>query len=329
MAGNVGRTDGAEPRDVLVGQRHRLRNLEHTLLADQIGDGMRVIGPTLMGSVEVSRGCGLGCRFCTIAHRPMTHLPVDTVLSDVRTNVAAGAPVLSLITEDMFRYGSDGVRTSPERLIGLLERVRAEVGDRLVQTDHANVSSAAQFTDAELARVRELMGGPDDYVWLNLGVETAAGHLLAANGGRAKMRPFGETEWADACAEQVRRLCRAGFFPLVSLVMGLPGETPDDVQATIRWAEGLLDARAAIFPVLYAPVDGTPALTAGDMSSEHWRLVRVCYGLNFRWIPRLVWSNQSRAGVPLWRRTAAQVLGRGQVAWYRCLFRWRPWRAAR
>ena len=48
-------------------------------------------GASTMGVVEISRGCGLGCSFCTIARVPMVHLPPETMLADVRTNVAAGA----------------------------------------------------------------------------------------------------------------------------------------------------------------------------------------------------------------------------------------------
>jgi radical SAM superfamily enzyme YgiQ (UPF0313 family) len=289
----------------------------------------RVLAPTVMGSVEISRGCGLGCRFCTIARRPIGHLPEETILADARTNVHGGAPALSLITEDLFRYGSPDGRPRPERVIGLLEKLRDVAGDRLIQTDHANISSVAQFDDGQLARVRELMGSPGDYIWLNLGVETASGRLLAANGGAPKMRPFSQQEWGDACAEQVRRLCRAGFFPLVSLVVALPGEAPEDVAATIRWAEGLADQRLSIFPVLYAPIGEAAASGAPRMTRAHWRLVRICYRMNFRWVPTLVWSNQRRAGVPLWRRSAAQALGRMQVLWWSALFRWRGWRAPR
>jgi len=286
----------------------------------------RILGPTVLGSVEISRGCGMGCRFCTIGRVPMGHVPAETILADVDTNVAAGVSSVSLITEDVFRYGAIGGRASPGALVELLRRIRQTPGLALVQTDHANVNSVAQFSDAELREVRRFLadGGEDEYVWLNLGVETASGELLAANGGRGKMNPYAPDEWGEVCLDQVRRRVRAGFLPLVSLIMGLPGETPDDAERTARWVAQLRHERAAIFPLFHAPVDGkSRAFGVADMTAAHWRLFRECYDLNFKWIPRLCWRNQSRAGVSLWRRVALQALGRMQTVWWKGLFVWR------
>jgi radical SAM superfamily enzyme YgiQ (UPF0313 family) len=283
-------------------------------------------GASVMGSVELSRGCGLGCQFCTLARTPMIHLPAETILADVQTNLAAGVRSVALIGEDIFRYGASGGRVNADALMGLLCRLRGLPGLRLIQTDHANVTSAAQFTDEQLRELRRLFVGEGrhDYLWLNLGVETASGQLLAANGGRGKMVPYSPDQWAGVCLEQVSRLVQAGFFPLVSLVLGMHGETEDDVERTARWVDELRDERVAVFPLFYAPVNGRGrAFGAADMSPAHWRLFRACYRLNFKWVPRLVWDNQSGAGVGLGRRLLLQALGRAQVAWWRLLFAWR------
>ena len=80
-----------------------------------------------------------------------------------------------------------------------------------------------------------------------------------AIGGGGKM-PRGEAEpLGRFLRRQLRRLCRAGFFPMASLMIGLPGERDEHVQETLAWVESLGDERLAVFPVLYAPVDGTPA----------------------------------------------------------------------
>jgi len=289
-----------------------------------------LVGPTIMGGVEISRGCGLGCDFCTLAREPMRHIPVDTILADATTNLAAGVRNIALITEDAFRYGANGARPEPERLIDLLQRLRSLDGLRMIQTDHTNIISAAQLADVELREILRLMVGDDHsdgQVWLNLGVETASGRLLAANGGRAKMGGCDDEGWCDVCLEQVRRLSALGYFPLVSLVMGLPGETQADVEQALRWVKALGDLRAAVFPVFHASLEADrPRFGVRDMTPAHWRLFRACYRLNFKWMPGLFWDNQTRGGVSLRRRLLVQMLGWGQVGWWKVLFVWRSGR---
>ena len=323
--GNIGALfarilDGEELPDALAGER--------VAAAEKIPP---ILGPTLMGGVEISRGCGLGCAFCTLARVPMEHLPMDAVLADAEVNLAAGVTDLVLVTEDVFRYGAQGARARPAALIELVTRLRSLPATRLIQTDHANVASAAQFSDEELAAVRRgIVGSPElsrmgdtrhEFVWLNLGVETASGPLLAANGGRAKMGGVEPEAWDEFSESQVRRLVRLGYFPLISILFGLPGETPADVERTLRWVERLSSERLAIFPLFNAPLSAAAArFGLREMSAPHWRLFRACYDLNFRWVPRLVWDNQSAAGVPLWRRSTLQALGRAQTLAWKCLF---------
>jgi radical SAM superfamily enzyme YgiQ (UPF0313 family) len=286
-------------------------------------------GASTMGVVEISRGCGLGCPFCTIARVPMVHLPPETILADVQTNVDAGLRNVALLSEDFFRYGAEGVKANPEAIISLVERIRRISPVRLIQLDHANLLSVAQYDDRQLELLHGLLVSRDlrRSVWLNAGVETASGELLKQVSAGAKL-PRGETErWGDFCARQLRRLCRAGFFPMASLMIGLPGEREEHVRETLAWVQSLGDERMAVFPVLYAPLDGAPPPDPRRLLPAHWSLIKACYRLNFRWVPWIYADNQAAAGVPRFRRVALQLLGRGQIVQWKALFAWHAWRA--
>ena len=146
-----------------------------------------ILGPTTAGVIEVSRGCGLGCRFCALRDVPMEHLPESTIQADAATNLAAGARALSVAGEDLFRYGGSRLNLAPHRVISLLEDLRGLAPDALIQADHVNICSAARMSDAELCAVRRGLTAPgQEFVWVNVGVETVNGSVL--NGTAADPR---------------------------------------------------------------------------------------------------------------------------------------------
>lgn len=314
--GNIGRT----MRALLAGE-----DLHAVLVGEMPDEVPPLRGAATMGVVEISRGCGLGCEFCTIADVPMRHLPMETILADARTNLDAGLANLSLLSEDFFRYGGSGTRVDPPKVIELASRVRREFPAlRLMQIDHANLCSVAQYSDAQLAELYTAMVGPvrQDFLWVNVGVETASGALLRRNGGAPKMAGLPPEAWGAFAEEQVRRLARAGFFPLASIVIGLPGETAEDVAETLAWVNRLRDARIAVTPVLYASLDGGVRPALPTMSKTHWRLIKAAYATNFRLFPSMYADNQRATGVPFPKRLLLQGMGQGQVLMMKTVFAW-------
>lgn len=284
-----------------------------------------IYGPTSMGVVEISRGCGKGCQFCTIAAERMIHIPLEVVASDVERNVERGITSICALSEDFFRYGSTHrAPVNPPVLKSLIRRLREIKPLKLIQIDHTNVISVAQYSDDDLREVHDLLvqGQRHDFLWVNLGVETASGELLDMNQKGGKIRPFKPEEWGELCDQQVRRLIKAGYFPLVSLILGLPGETPEHVEKTVRWIESLYHERLVIFPIFYSPV--IPGLgrhfKIEDMTPMHWRLFRLAYNLNFKWIPKMYWDNQTGAGASLWRRLFIQFTGQFQILQWKMQF---------
>lgn len=288
-------------------------------------------GPACMGAVELSRGCGLGCAYCTIAATPMRHLAPDAVLADVRVNLAGGQRHAALLSEDALRYGAQGFAVRPDALLSLLADLRRLPGLGLIQIDHANLASVARWSDGELGELARLLAGAAAAPpWINVGVESADGALLAAHGGTAKLGGCPPAQWGAFAAQQVRRLVAAGFFPFASLLLGLPGETPAQVAATAAWTESLLRDRAlagrlGVFPLFYAPLDGA---SPPRPTRAHWRLLAACWREDFPRMANLYAAQQRAAGVPTSRRALTALLGRAQAMQWRGLFAWHGWRAA-
>ncbi len=280
-----------------------------------------------MGVIELSRGCGKGCRFCTMSKKRMEHVNPDTIISDLCCNRDAGLSSVVSSSEDFFRYGARGGSVDFESLAGLLDKMRRVNGLSFMQVDHGNISSVLQFSDAELREIRELLrwGKKTDYLWVNMGIESANGELVQAN-CPGKMKPLDAEGWEGHVREAADKMFRCGFFPVFSVILGLPGETPDDVIRTRRLVEHLGRVNAVVFPIFYEPYDADESrneqrFTLNKMTAEQMKLYRTCYEINFRLIPKLFWDNQRAGGVSLAKRMLLRVLGKGEVRSWRKAFK--------
>lgn len=286
-----------------------------------------ILGPSMLGIIELSRGCGKACNFCPMSDKKMQHLSVDLICQDIETNVRAGFRNVVSGSEDFLRYGADGFKPDFGKLCELLTAMGRIPNKNFLQIDHVNISSVLQFDDHELKQLRELMNWDSrcKYLWVNMGAETASARLIKEN-CPGKASPFDVESWPEMIIEATDKLIRCGFFPVMSFVLGLPGERPEDVKATLALVRELVKRRLVIFPIFFEPADMelktvSPAFGVGRMTMDHLELYSTCYEQNFKEVPPMFWDNQRAGGVSFAKRALVRTLGTSEVVKWRGAFR--------
>lgn len=204
------------------------------------------------GLVEVSRGCGRGCRFCNPTLLAYRVIPLSKILREVAVNVKGGETRISLHSEDFFRYGSFSLEPRRDKVIRLVEEVVRFPGVERVSVDFAAASTV--MCDKKLVReVGEMLGlSKREPSIIQLGIETASPRLLKLI-APGKPRPFKAEEWPQVVEDAIAVLNDAGWWVCATLIVGLPGETTSDVEMNIKLVERLEPYNVFIFPLPFIP----------------------------------------------------------------------------
>lgn len=219
------------------------------------------------GAVEITRGCGRGCQFCSVALRDGKSVPLDHILANVRTQASEGADLTLLVTEDLFLY-EHGPRFAANvpAMQRLFESVAAVQGIEYIGLTHVTMAPIVAHPDMipelQLALDRSVHTHPAStradhrYQCLFIGIETGSVRLFKEfmKGRGYPVRP---EQWPDVVLKGMDILNRNNWFPFCTWILGLPGETPDDTRQSLDLLHALKDAKWCVVPTLFVPLEDT------------------------------------------------------------------------
>src|SRR5205814_5661062 len=93
------------------------------------------------GVIEITRGCGRGCQFCSPATKVGRSFPLEHIMESVRVNAREGATEIMLATEDMFLYEqAANFETNIPALETMLKGVKSVPGIETLQMSHITMA---------------------------------------------------------------------------------------------------------------------------------------------------------------------------------------------
>ena len=255
-----------------------------------VEDIPKIKGPTINGLVEISRGCGRGCSFCKPTLLNLRHRPVEDIVEEVKMNVKSDNAKALLHAEDVLRYGSQDLTPKPPKLLKLLKRVKTQTDN--ICFSHIALASVASEPQL-ISDISELLNiGRKERPWFSaqVGLETGS-KKLAKKHLRGKAKPFEPEEWPSVVRNAFEIFDENNWLPCITVIMGLPGETPDDVMDTIELLDDIWDKDFLIVPLMFVPLgasEGEDFFSREDMEPEHWQLLAKCIRKDFDIVPKLI-----------------------------------------
>jgi radical SAM superfamily enzyme YgiQ (UPF0313 family) len=140
------------------------------------------------------------------------------------------------------------------------------------------------------------------------GIETGSLKLIDKY-MKGKVKPFKSEQWPEIVRESHKLQVENNWVPCNTLIMGLPGEKPDDIRKTIELVEDIKRYKSIIVPLFFVPI-GTlknkKFFQTKDMISEHWQLLACCINHNFTWLYELADISLRAAGLSRIKRFAVK-----------------------
>lgn len=248
--------------------------------------------PTLNGLIEVCRGCGRGCRFCNPTMLNFRCQTIEKIITEAKLNVDAGNGII-FHAEDTLRYKAKGFIPDEKAVMTLFSEGK-KLTDNVGMSHFAHASVMAKPGLIEkLSELLETGSKKYPFISAQVGLETGSSRLVEKY-MKGKVKPFKPKEWPNIAIESHKLLSDNNWIPVDTLIFGLPGEKPEDINKTIDMMHDLSDYKSLIVPLFFVPIgnlQGKGFFRRKHNLSEHWQLLAVCINHTLKWSYKILDEN--------------------------------------
>ena len=209
----------------------------------------RAEGPSAF--VSVMEGCSKYCTFCVVPYTRGEEIsrPLDDVIAEIASLAGQGVIEVNLLGQNVNAYRGETHEGDIADLALLIHYIAQIEGIQRIRytTSHPN-----EFSDSLVDVYREI---PELVSFLHLPVQSGSDRILSM-----MKRGHSALEYKS----KIRRIreARPDIYISSDFIVGFPGETEADFQATMQLIEDVRFDQS--FSFIYSPRPGTPASSLPD-----------------------------------------------------------------
>jgi radical SAM superfamily enzyme YgiQ (UPF0313 family) len=250
--------------------------------------------PAMHGAVEISKGCGRNCQFCTPTMQKKWDVPLEKIMKEVEVTVKQGSSGITLVTEDIFLYGATDKRFQPnkEAVVKLVKSVAQHPNVGRIQPSHMSLAPVV-YNPAMVKEVAEILiehnwyfHGEKAIVTAETGIETGSVRLMKKYMA-GKMLPYTPEQWPEIVSQAFGILNDNDWYPLATLIIGLPDENEEDVLKTLELMDDLKNYKAFYVPLFFVPLENCMLMhkrgaELDSLTRARWNFLIRCWEYNIK-----------------------------------------------
>lgn len=203
----------------------------------------------LFSPIEISRGCPWACRFCCVPYiygGKIRHRSIENIVKAVKEMKEQGRRVVNFLTPNSFAYGSsDGLKPAPDQIRELLSELAKIKDMKIIYGNYLSNVRPDFVTDELVELVKKYTQTPS----IHMGGQSGSDRVLEYN----------NTGYTVArLIDAVKTVRKHGLGCSVDIIVGLPGETDEDLKKSVDLVEELVELGAVPRVHAFMPLPGTP-----------------------------------------------------------------------
>ena len=248
-----------------------------------------ILGSTMDGLIEITRGCGLGCSFCgpTLSGK-LRSFPLEKVVADATLNVRMRQNgTIHMHSDNTLNYGSKTLLPDEDVIMNLYKSLFAIDQIKRVYLTFNNLSTIAYLPDFIKKLTKFLKNKGHKYYYCQTGIETASSRLMKKHMPN-KCNPYTPEEWPDVVERAIKVLKENKWIVVPTIIIGLPGEQKEDLLQTLKLITTLEDCKNVFLsPIFFDPIATTKlgsweGLNVEKLTQLQWSLFAQCWKHNIK-----------------------------------------------